>query len=405
MHTKGVTRPEGDHIPYAVAGAIVHCSYGTQLGRLKLSLCHGVYTKDKALMNVNDYEPFQNVMPFGYCTSSLNPAVANGRIDILGVRKAPCVPVLTKEWLNGKEDKIVDGYAALTKESTNMCLYCGMIKILDDGQNLAPVFSEGVDVGECKVPGKEEEKGSDSNVFLEFLYGAGDAALTDTTLGIIVNEPQTDHPIARKTGEIVGHTATTVVGAVETILAGVGLGGSVAISATGVAAPVGVPAAVAAAAGVAYGSSVTVQGAKNIGSSASDLYSMIKGGGGASKPKYSYKNGEFRNADYHGKVGNSVKSKSPQDGQFALDNSLEIKGNTDRKVGIDSNGDFVVLDKTSDGIYHGHVRPWKSNDPKLSPLSPSMRTALTEAGYVRVVGGKGKLTQKAIDLINDFKSQ
>lgn len=279
MHTKGVTRPEGDHIPYAVAGAIVHCSYGTQLGRLKLPLCHGVYTKDKALMNVNDYEPFQNVMPFGYCTSSLNPAVANGRIDILGVRKAPCVPVLTKEWLNGKEDKIVDGYAALTKESTNMCLYCGMIKILDDGQNLAPVFSEGVDVGECKVPGKEEEEGSDSNAFLEFLYGAGDAALTDTTLGIIVNEPQTDHPIARKTGEIVGHTATTVVGAVETILAGVGLGGSVAISATGVAAPVGVPAAVAAAAGVAYGSSVTVQGAKNIGSSASDLYSMIKGGG------------------------------------------------------------------------------------------------------------------------------
>lgn len=53
-----------------------------------------------------------------------------------------------------------------------------------------------------------------------------------------------------------------------------------------------VPSLSAAAAGLAYGSSVTVQGAKNIGSTANDLYSMIKGGGGSSKPNYSYKSGK-----------------------------------------------------------------------------------------------------------------
>lgn len=118
--------------------------------------------------------------------------------------------------------------------------------------------------------------------------------------------------------------------------------------------------------------------------------------------KYIYKNGTYENADYHGKSGNSVKSKAPQDGQFALDNSVEIKGTTDRRVGIDVTGDYVVLDKTVDGTYHGHVRPWKNVDPNLSPLTDQMKNALRKEGYVKEVGGKGKLTTTAIEKINEF---
>jgi len=40
---------------------------------------------------------------------------------------------------------------------------------------------------------------------------------------------------------------------------------------------------------------------------------------------YTYENGIYEDADFHGKFSNKVKSKTPVDGQFALDNSVEIK--------------------------------------------------------------------------------
>ena len=54
----------------------------------------------------------------------------------------------------------------------------------------------------------------------------------------------------------------------------------------------------------------------------------------------------------------SLAKTPPIDGQDTLDNSFSIGGNTARRVSI-SNGEFVVLDQTSEGIYHGHVRTWE----------------------------------------------
>nr|WP_237178999.1 polymorphic toxin-type HINT domain-containing protein [Paenibacillus sp. MMS18-CY102] len=85
-------------------------------------------------------------------------------------------------------------------------------------------------------------------------------------------------------------------------------------------------------------------------------------------------NGTFENAPYHGTTNNGMKNKAPNDGQTALDNSLSIGPNTDRRIGI-SDGEFVVLDKTSDGIYHGHVRSW-------SELTPTMQSILRKEGLV-----------------------
>ncbi|TNJ53558.1 hypothetical protein FE784_40400 [Paenibacillus hemerocallicola] len=83
-------------------------------------------------------------------------------------------------------------------------------------------------------------------------------------------------------------------------------------------------------------------------------------------------NGTFENASYHGTTNNGKKNEAPNDGQTVLDNSLSIGPNTDRRIGI-SDGEFVVLDKTSDGIYHGHVRSW-------SELNPTMQSILRKAG-------------------------
>jgi len=67
----------------------------------------------------------------------------------------------------------------------------------------------------------------------------------------------------------------------------------------------------------------------------------------------------YEPAQYHGKVGNSVKSKAPVNGQDALDNSVQLKGTSPRRVGIDyDQKEFAVFDQTSDGIFHGHVRSW-----------------------------------------------
>jgi hypothetical protein len=94
------------------------------------------------------------------------------------------------------------------------------------------------------------------------------------------------------------------------------------------------------------------------------------------------KNGVFENAPYHGKTSNSVKSKAPIDGQGALDNSVSIGPNTTRRVGI-SQGEFVVLDETGNGIFHGHVREW-------GDLTQEMQAALRKSG---LVNKKGKIIE------------
>ena len=78
-------------------------------------------------------------------------------------------------------------------------------------------------------------------------------------------------------------------------------------------------------------------------------------------------NGKFENAPYHGKTNNSVKNKAPIDGQAALNNSLKIGEDTTRRVGISEN-EFVVLDETSEGLYHGHVRTWDELTPKMQSI-------------------------------------
>ncbi|TDD37984.1 hypothetical protein E1287_06680 [Actinomadura sp. KC06] len=77
-------------------------------------------------------------------------------------------------------------------------------------------------------------------------------------------------------------------------------------------------------------------------------------------------------------------SAEPTDGQEALENSVPLGENTDRRVGVDKeNGEIVVLDKTHPygKEYHGHVRKWED-------LRDEMKNALRRAG---LVNKKGKI--------------
>ncbi len=95
----------------------------------------------------------------------------------------------------------------------------------------------------------------------------------------------------------------------------------------------------------------------------------------------------YKDAPYHGKIDNSVKSRAPINGQAALDNSVQVKDTSPRRVGVDvANNEIVVMDRTrilSDGseLFHGHVREWDK-------LHSEQQAALKKAGKV---DRKGKM--------------
>ncbi|EUJ23391.1 hypothetical protein PGRAN_08519 [Listeria grandensis FSL F6-0971] len=158
-------------------------------------------------------------------------------------------------------------------------------------------------------------------------------------------------------------------------IAGVGLG----LDATGAGAVIGVPANIAGVAIASGSAAVATSGTQNIVKDASDLISNIRSG--SNKEVKSGANGKFENAPYHGKADNGKKNKAPTEGQQALDNSVSVsEGTTTRRIGV-SKGEIVVLDETTKGVFHGHVR-------SIDELTPKMRSALQKAG---LINKKGKI--------------
>jgi hypothetical protein len=78
---------------------------------------------------------------------------------------------------------------------------------------------------------------------------------------------------------------------------------------------------------------------------------------------YTYNNGVYENASYHHQSSRGCckngKSIAPRNGQKALDNSIKIPGNGNRRVGV-SEGQIVILCQTSLGKFHGFVISWEN---------------------------------------------
>ncbi|WII35297.1 contractile injection system protein, VgrG/Pvc8 family [Paenibacillus thiaminolyticus] len=120
----------------------------------------------------------------------------------------------------------------------------------------------------------------------EVVKGAGTAVLEDLTLDfpLLKKEYTSDHPKARKTGEVIGHLITTVGGLFEMAAAVLGGGAGVTLSGTGVLSPVGVAVTAESVALAAHGAGVTYQGLSNTGETLNELYQMFKSGGSNSPP-------------------------------------------------------------------------------------------------------------------------
>ncbi len=88
-------------------------------------------------------------------------------------------------------------------------------------------------------------------------------------------------------------------------------------------------------------------------------------------------------------------SRAPSDGQGALDNSVQIKPTSVRRVGVDpSNGDAVILDRTevvncgctiADGtneFFHGHVREDIDTDKGMQLAKNALRRAINSGDII-----------------------
>jgi hypothetical protein len=72
----------------------------------------------------------------------------------------------------------------------------------------------------------------------------------------------------------------------------------------------------------------------------------------------------------HGLTERGDVGAAPTNGQSALDDSVQVKGTSPRRVGVDRlNREIVVLDEHTPGKFHGHVREWEK-------LTDEMRNAL-----------------------------
>jgi hypothetical protein len=90
----------------------------------------------------------------------------------------------------------------------------------------------------------------------------------------------------------------------------------------------------------------------------------------------------FEPSAKHGSEDKGDVSRGPKNGQAALDNSIQVKGTSPRRVGVDrGNGKIVVLDQTREGVFHGHVRDW-------TDLTQQQRNALVKA---ELTNKKGQL--------------
>ena len=117
-----------------VSSAVTQCSFGSAPSSLSVMPIHGVLSKTPCA-NILDNVPMLNIMPFGNCSSILNPVVASATAAAQGVlTPMPCLPVTPTPWASGSADVKIGGLPALNNASKCMCSWGGEISITNAGQ-------------------------------------------------------------------------------------------------------------------------------------------------------------------------------------------------------------------------------------------------------------------------------
>jgi len=116
-------------------GATLQCSMGMAPSSLVVLPVNRVNTGNQPDANIMDHVPLVNIMPFGMCMSPANPAVAAATAAAMGVlTPMPCVPVTPSPWVPGAPTVLLAGSPTLDNQCTLMCMWAGMIQIVNPGE-------------------------------------------------------------------------------------------------------------------------------------------------------------------------------------------------------------------------------------------------------------------------------
>ena len=153
---------------YILHTAMIECSKAFRPSYLVVPISHGEFIQGIPQLNIKDSKPLINIRSFGVCKSPLNPEVQKAASEILEkvnneektfsqkvmsiFCKEPdnkpseidesllsqcvgkCIPVINMDWVDGKEDVLVEGEAALLGKCSLKCLYGGDITLYTSGQ-------------------------------------------------------------------------------------------------------------------------------------------------------------------------------------------------------------------------------------------------------------------------------
>ncbi len=122
------------------AGATLQCSFGMAPSVLMITPENRVMTTTPSA-TIMDYVPLKNIMPFGMCTSQVNPAVAAATASATAAKggvytptPAPCIPATATPWTPGSPTVLIGNMPALNNISMLICSYGGIISIINPGQ-------------------------------------------------------------------------------------------------------------------------------------------------------------------------------------------------------------------------------------------------------------------------------
>lgn len=120
----------------AVVGesSLIHCSFGITPTPLIVLPDRTVTAEVMLMANITDFIPIVNIATFGECISLLNPEVLAATIAAMGVlMPMPCVPVTVDPWISGALTVTVMGAPALDQTAMVMCLWAGIIEVVEPG--------------------------------------------------------------------------------------------------------------------------------------------------------------------------------------------------------------------------------------------------------------------------------
>jgi hypothetical protein len=121
-----------------VAGATIQCPLAVPPGISTLVVIPKgppVMSGGPPAATIADMVPFVNISTFGMCMTPTNPAVATATTAASGVlTPVPCVPVITAPWAPGSPTVNIGGVPALNITSKCMCMWGGVISVMNPGQ-------------------------------------------------------------------------------------------------------------------------------------------------------------------------------------------------------------------------------------------------------------------------------